>query len=222
MKPRARHDGVTLIEMVVTTSIALLLVLSVGNLDDLRLKIEQRIRQRTDPDHLQAALAMLHIAKNLELADRVNLIPASNTFQIRKPVIPTPACPSGFPDPSDPDCFDSAASYQWAQYTLVGEELRFWLWSSTGGCSTRKVLAKRIVDLSMVLRNAEPAAPPGGETALEDNNVVEYWVTWKQALRQRDFRGQVTIRASGYTDVPTGLQNPALSDLSPPPTPPCV
>lgn len=217
MVPSPAYRGVTLIEMVVVTTIMLLLAMSLGNLDALRLQIERRIRQRVDPDHQQAALALLHITKTLELADRVNFIPASKTYQIRRLVLQQPGVPY-------PGYFDMSYYYHWGQYTLVDvdsdavyDELWFWNRPYMGGCGTKKVLAEHIVDLSMTFVDAEPVAPPGGETTPLDNNVVEYMVTWGQGNRRREFRGMVTMRASGYTDVPTGLQNPGLPDASPPP-----
>ena len=198
--------GLTLLETVVSSALVLIVVLIAGTATDSLRPLERQLR--LDLDHMRAAASTAHIAKRLEGADRLNLVPASGLYQIR-----TLTCPPGIPAPG---CFDTPANYHWHQYRLSGEELRFYT-NTEAGCGSMQVLAKQIQLLSFAFVNEEPLAPPGGEPPNQDNNVVEYRLRWSHDGRSQEFVGEETIRAGAYTNIATGLQAPWLGDVSPPP-----
>jgi len=190
--------GLTLMELVVASVLAVVVVLGIGSIDVARVRMQEEIRQTSDaasPGRMEAALTMITIRRGFENADRINLIGPSN-LQIRVPLGTT---------------FDAAGDYRWDQYKLVGNELRLY----SGGCGSPKVLASQITNLSVAYQDVA-AAPPGGEPPNQDNNVLSYSLAWSDGVRTQVFPGWVTIRSGAYTNIATGLDGSG-GDVSPPP-----
>jgi len=219
---RPGRRGVTLMEVVVASTLAVLVVIGIGQVDTARVGIEQQIRQRAATlfnlgSHEEAALVVLHFTKHLEAADRIYLIntgqpgvrpfsgsPGAANVQLRIPQCPTP--------PADPACFDTAANYRWDQYVLIGDELRFYE-NTVAGCSTMRVLARQITSFTVSFPDTAPA-PPAGEPFPPpptpnpaDNNILAFTLTWNDGASPpltHEFRSTVAARGVAYSDVNAG------------------
>ncbi len=207
--------GMTLIEVMVSLTLAMIVLLAVTSIDVTRVRIHEELRDRSGiatPEHGEASLAALSIEKDIEQADRINII--ADGIQVRIPDMTIAGCTGTVPDAS---CFDAAANYRWDQYRLDADQLLYYRGTQVA-CPTPTVLAEQIADLSFQYVNEAPA-PPGGDPANQDNNLLAYTVKWDNADGlSHEFQGVVSLRASAYTDVSTGLQAPNGTDISPPPT----
>ena len=69
-------SGVTLIEILVASAVALVVALGIGTMDVGRLRMENEVRSRTGvtTEQEKVALAALSLSKALERADRINLL----------------------------------------------------------------------------------------------------------------------------------------------------
>ena len=191
--------GVTLLEVMIASAIAIVIALGLAMVEGTRARVHEDTRRRVvdEPERKNASLAALHIAKSLETADRMNLVPATSVYQVRMSVCPTSAPPS---------CFDAAVNYQWVQYRLNANELRLYQFARPpAGCPAIQVLAREITALTI---NVDP---------LNLNNGAMYSLTWTSGARNQTFPGQVITRLRPETGAPFGLQDPSLGDLSPPP-----
>ena len=197
--------GFTLMEIIIASMLAGVVILGIGSIDVTRVRMEEEIRRRSawaSPSQLEAALAALHITKHLEHADRLNLV-GPNSVQIRMPIDTN---------------FDVATNYVWEQYRRNGSnELQFY--SDTGaGCGNVRRLARDITLLTFQYEDRAPSPPGNAPLPLDqDNNVLSYALTWDDGTRSQVFSGEITIRAGAYTDVSTGLSSPELGDINPPP-----
>ena len=219
------HRGVTLTEMLIAAALATIVVLSLTEFDVARFRMGEEIRRHSGtltPEHGRAAFTVIHLAKRLERADRLDLQPdgPNQVLNIRTPNFTTPGCAGVLIPPAS--CLDLAANYRWEQYNLSPTgELRVY---TPPGCASWVVLASQITSLNFFYRDETPTppapapTPPGGEPPVQDNNIMEFRIGWSDGAGiSHDFVGQMTIRAGAYTNVMTGLQPPGGADISPPP-----
>ena len=224
--------GVTLMEVLVASTLAVLVVIGIGRMDVGRVQIVEDLRQRSVASGIgyreETALALFHLSKHLEQADRINLvntgIPAAIPFtgppgvanlQVRIPVCPT--------SPPTPACYDVATSYRWDQYVRIGNELRFYENTAVGPpylCSSMRVLARQITSFTIAFMDTAPA-PPGGEPLpappfpllnRPDNNVLEFALLWDNGATPtpltQEFHSEVTTRGVAYSDVNADCAGP--------------
>lgn len=204
---RAAH-GVTLLELMIASAIAAVIAIGLGTIEGSRARMTEEIRRQAglmEPERKNAALAAVHIAKDLETADLYS--PSSGTVTLLNVRIPDCTTP--------PTCsLDLFASYQWVQYrrTVVGttNELRMYRFPRTlpwppASCPTAQVLAREVTALSFT----------------PTNNGATYSVTWTSGTRSQTFQGNVIARfrpdqtgftggldASGAVSLPPGISCP--------------
>lgn len=186
-----RQAGFTLFEVLLASGIGLVIILVLAQVDVTRVRIGQKT-QGIAEIQLEPGLAVTHMSRSILKADRANRIDASN-LQLRIP----PASGTGLDDP---------ANYTWVQYHLVGTELRYYSNAST--CS----VGSKFLDIgSLDIQYSDVSGPPpGGGEPLggPDNNVLDIAISSTQDPRsgqQVTFKGRGTLRASGYTDLMSGL-----------------
>ena len=178
-------------EMLIASGIGIVIILALAQVDVTRVRISQKA-QGIAEIQLEPGLAVTHITRSILKADRVNLLDPAN-IQLRLP----PVTGTGL---------DNPANYTWIQYRLVGTELRYYNNASTCSVGSR---FSDIGNLTLSYQD-EAGAPPGGTDPLggPDNNMLEVVITSTTDPRSGQavtFRGQATMRASGYTDLMTGL-----------------
>lgn len=204
---RAEH-GVTLLEVMIASAIAAVIAIGLTMVEGLRARTTEEIRRQSglmEPERKNAALAAAHLAKSLETADRFERIAEGANWRLN---VRLPDCVT-----ADPTCFDNALNYQWVQYRLITTttppELRMYRFARTASlarplpCPTGHVLAREITALDF------PTLSP---------NLVQYRVTWTSGTRSQTFQGQVITRFRPdqvVAGTDTGLQNPAVADISP-------
>lgn len=226
LSPMNNHrHGMTLTEVLVASTLALLVVIGIGRVDMTRFYIGEEIRQRSAAAGVgqqEAALAALHLSKFLERADRVNLIntgqpgvhPFSGPLDEANIQLRIPQCPTAPPDAA---CFADAANYRWSQYARIGNELRFYE-DTVSTCSNMRVLAHQLSSFTIAYLDTAPA-PPGGEPLPgpptpnpADNNMLGFTVAWDDGATPTPlthaFRGAVAIRAGAYSDVNADCAGP--------------
>ena len=201
--PPLYSSGVTLVELLVAGTLALVVVLAIGQIDVTRILLGGRTRTAalTSSD---ADFALLHMARELEQADRISVVssgPPNGNIQFR--------VPRG-------NAFDSAGDYVWKQYRQTGTEIRFY--DPASSC-TVALTFKDISQFAVWYIDESPAPPGGDPPGQNDSNVLKLDTFWADPLGTRWYTGEVTIRSAAYTNIPTGLQNPWVADVSPPPTP---
>ena len=191
---RNHTRGVTLMELLVASTISLVVILAVGQIDVSRILLSQQARQ-TSTLGSEAQLAMLQFVRDAQQADRINVLGPTNV-QLRIPAGNcTPA--TGVPDPG---CFDVAANYRWVQYTFVSPEIRFYDNTAGGNCGVDRTFH----DISGFVVEYLPVAqaPPGGDPLVQDNNVLRVQVTTANAqAAPMTYEDTVTIRAGAYTNL---------------------
>ncbi len=215
MRHLSAARGFTLIELIIASGIAVVVILTVGQIDVTRTRlVEQVIRPQTT-FMTDTALAGQHLIKYLMQADRVNLISAGN-IQLRIPV--------------NRNALDANAGYRWAQYRLIDtngdglpDEIHFYD-DTVAGCGVDAKFggagSGNFVYTSglVITYKDETITPPGGEPPQQDNNVLEVSVsrTWTDLTTSQsttvNSTGEVTIRAGAYTDLATGLAPAGISD----------
>lgn len=192
--------GVTLMELLLASSIGVVVLLALAHVDVTRILVGQ---QAKDVSEIQAepAFALTHLARSIVRADRVNLISSSN-IQIRIP----PTTGTGLDDP---------ANYRWVQYRLNGTEIQYFTNNPTP-CT----VASRFRDISSLniqYRDESAVPPPGGEPlGGPDNNVLEITVKSTAADLQTgekvSLTGEATMRSGAYTNLMTGLLPPGAGN----------
>ncbi len=220
------NRGVTLMELVVASTISLVVILAVGQLDVTRILLSEQVRQSAGPGS-EARLAMAQFVRDAQQADRVNVI-SETDVQLR---IPQPCadlactCTNDVPLPA---CLDAATAYRWVEYKLADTEIR--LYDATGCGINQKFLdIKQPGGFAVEYLDAVAQAPPGGEPfsgSPDDNNVLSITVTTANpSAQEMTYVNTVTLRAGTYTNVNasggdsgSGLD---VQGVSAPP-PPCV
>lgn len=226
--------GMTLIEILMATSMTLLVAFAFVKVDLTRLLLSDQTRS-SGGTFRDANLALLYIVKNLERADRVVLQNGvTTTIQFRIPSPDTdcavattcpPACPpcpvvcAGCTGTVPPACcLDIPANYRWAQYSLIGSELQFFDDIGTATSGRDCAMDNRFPGINNFAAryiNRAPA-PPGGGPA-DDNNIIDISLTGVSGQQTWTVRGQAVMRAGAYSNRTAGLPingNPA--DFDPP------
>ena len=188
--------GMTLLELLIASSLGLVVLLALGQVDVTSIILGNQAKSLST-FQAEAAFTMTHLARSLQQADRVNLISSSNV-QIR---IPTGTS------------FDAPGNYKWVQYRhdSGSKEIRYVDPASSCTVATR---FRDIGSLDIRYRDESPA-PPGGDPAVQDNNVLEFTVsstTDPQTNTTFTFTGEVTMRAGAYTGLMTGLTSAGVSE----------
>lgn len=183
--------GFTLMEILVAGMIAVIIIFAMTRVDLTRVRIQQELRLQAASQQQQAMLAVSHISKHLEIADRINRVSASN-IQFRIPIA---------------NNLDAAASYRWDEYRLNAGNLEYFRAVAGPPCGTPVVLVEQITGLSFDFRDRAPDPPAGQVFAAgpEDNNVIEFTLTWTEAARSQAFIGEVTSRHIPYSDIQAGV-----------------
>jgi len=199
----------TLLEVMIASALATVIAIGLGAMEVGRVRMTEEVRRQAgleNPERKNAALAAIHLANSLEMADRYLFDEPTGEYLIRMPL-----CTG---EPPDPTCFDDADNYQWVQYRLNGDELRLYRFARPpAGCPASHVLASEIGAMTL------ESTPP-------DNNIVHYAVTWQgvaivggktEVTGDHVFQGDVVTRFRSDVGVPFGLQDPSQPDVSPPP-----
>ena len=171
--------------MITATALSLIVILAIGQVDVTRVRLSEEVRKRGS---LEPALALAHMSRYLQQADRINLIGPTNV-QFRRFT----------EDATVTGALDNPANYVWSQYKLAGTTLQFCNGSSVD------TQFSGITTLTIQYVDEEPLPPPGGDPANQDNNVLEFVIN-------NQFRDEVTIRAGAYSNVMTGLAPAGVSD----------
>ena len=188
MNPR----GITLVEIMVAATLMFLVILAIGQVDVSRVRLSEEARKRGGSE-TDAAMALAHMGRFLQEADRVNLI-GPTSLQFRRFI----------GNPSVAGALDNVANYRWAQYTLADvnpadgtmDTIQF-NDDAAAGCGAAE---DGFQATSLLLQYQDEAgAPPGGEPfGGDDNNLLLITVNGR-------FNTEVVIRGGAYTNVATGL-----------------
>jgi hypothetical protein len=149
-------------------------------------------------DIYQASIsaATRQLAKTIHMADRIYVDRASGVYQFRIPENCT-----GF----DPTCYDSQANYRWEQFKLNNGRLLFY---DRRGCGRpSELLSRYVAGFTMDFRD-QASPPPGGDPAVQDNNLVTYTLDFDDANPvpppwQHQRTGAAASRAVPYSNVLT-------------------
>ena len=214
-------SGVTLIEILLASAIAVFVALGIGVMDVARLRMENELRSRGGVLSQQAnvSLAVLSLSKTLERADRIIIRNggAAGDIQLRtfEPDTDCPVVGAGCPvvctgctgaiRPSC--CFDLPGNYQWDEYKRNAGTNEIWCYRNVGAGCARRVLAGEATQFNVAF-SPEAAAPPGGDppvgVAGEDNNTVAFMIRWDTGTDAENFPGKVTSRVIQYSNVNAG------------------
>jgi len=220
---RSEH-GLTITELLIASVLVVLVAFGIVAVDSGRTQMHMEVLERSGliAGQAEVGLAAVGIAERLATADRLNLNAGTGVYQFRVPVMQGP-CAGGAPAPG---CFDNPANYRWDQYRLNAGELRLYT-NTGGGCGTMRVAARNVGALSFTYQD-QAAAPPGGDGAVQDNNLVGYAATWDNGRlppnnHTQVFQGWVASRAIPYSDVNTTATESgsglSAGAVSPPPAP---
>ncbi len=126
---RGRSErAVTLLELTIASTLVIIAILALTKVDVSRVHATNRALATTT-SQAEGGLAVANMVKLIEQADRVvlNANPGNpgNNLWIRLPT----GCMG--PTPPSPGCFDISTNYQWSQFKLVGDTLRFY----SNGCT---------------------------------------------------------------------------------------
>ena len=243
----SRERGFTLMEMMVVTVIAMIVAAGIITMDAGRTRLGVQLLENSKQasEEQQAGVAAIQLGKDLERADRVNILntgvpgvapfgpPAGfGNVQIRTPV----GC-MGAASPA-PACFDDPTNYAWVQYRRVGNDLL--RYDDTGsGCGSVRTVARQLGatpqndGFEFFFQDTTAGAPTWGVQA-DEVNVFNYTITWDNGLlgpnaKEHTFDGNSTMRNFGYMNVNRGIAGPGdsgtglavstplLPDLMPPP-----
>jgi len=210
------QDGMTLTEVLIATTLAMVVLFGILTADVARFRMGEDIRKHSSvmsPERGNAALAVIHLAKHLERADRLDL---GNTvpglYQIRWPA----GCiVGGVLQPVT--CFNKQESYEWDQYQLTGNQLKFNTVTTdplgNRTCGAWTVLSRQIAAFTLQYING--GFPPPGTPPLDvDNNMAQFALQWSDPTSglNQTFQSQVAIRARAYTNVDTRGAPPGVNE----------
>ncbi len=199
---KGSKSGFTLAEVLISSLLMSVVAIGVYSIDVSRLRIQNDLRRATGAtsDDLSTELAVLHIQKNLEKADRVVMLD-TNADLIWDGIMVRTTTGVNLADASDQN------NYRWDEYRLGGGGNDLLYFSGIAPiCPGATTLARQITGLTFSFRDEGPN-PPGGQpvfaTGPEDNNVVSYTVSWNDGTRSHGFVGEVTLRAAPYSNLNT-------------------
>ena len=186
------RQGFTLMELAVASTLALIVILAIGQVDTARLYLSNQTRAEMQSE---APFAIAHMTQQLSQADWINRVDGSH-LQFRVPL--------------DPLNLDAAAGYRWAQYNLGSNEILFYDdVRNAADCNTVDARFFGINTVNVSYQDASPT-PPGGEPPQQDNNMLKITLT----SGGYTYTGQVAIRAGAYTNVMSGLAPAGVSNPS--------
>ena len=208
--------GFTLTELLVGAALAAVVAIGIATLEGGRAKMEQEILDRSSlrSDESAIALALVGMSDRITQADRIVIDNGTGVFQFRAPV----GCMAGVPAPA---CFDNPANYGWDQYRLTADQLQLYT-ATQVGCGNLQVLANNVTALSFNFIDFA-IVPPGGNP-VPDNNLVEYAVSWDNAMpgvrnKTHQFLGRAVSWNITYsnvnttpTDSGTGMAPPGVAN----------
>ena len=215
-----RARGLTLIELLVSLTVLVIVVLALGQVDITRFRMEKQASDLAVGTS-EVSMALADMMTRLEQADRVKLISSGDgtvgaglaNIQLRVPEPKTdctsvnpPSCPvvctgcGGSVPPSC--CFEIPANYRWAQYKHTGTTIAFYdnTQTSCGSPSTFKSISGLTINFQDVATTPPPGGEPfpAGENA-PDNNLLQVIVFGSGGSLTR--QSGVTMRAGAYTNV---------------------
>lgn len=174
--------GITLIELLLASVLGLVVLVGIGQIDVTRITMGHDIRGFSVAQ-MEASYGLTHMVKQLEDADRIDRLSASN-LQFRIPL--------------NTINFDDPANYVWRQYkhNAGAREIRFY--DPASSCT-----------LSAEFHDVETLTITQDAT---DINELEISIasTTPVTGRTTTYTGQVTIR--GGSGVATGLAPPGVSE----------
>ncbi len=204
-----RERGVTLFEILIATTLAMILILAITQVDMTRVYISEDIRRNLNRNG-EAELALTHMGKWLQMADRVVVVSANNV-QFRVPVPTEAACQ---PIPT-PDCFDRAANYTWGQYRYdSGLKQILFYYPVTSSCPTPITYGQApdssLAGLTVTYNDADSTQQAlGSDPPSPDNNLLQIKVISEGVTpsTNRPYQSQVVLRAGAYTNLNATAQN---------------
>lgn len=193
--------GLTLIEILIAATIAFIVMLAIGQIDVSRVRLGEEARRRANAG-MDATLAIAHMGRLLQEADRVNLV-GPDSIQFRRFT----------GDPTAAGALDNPANYHWAQYKLVDlnptpivdgimDTIQFNDDTGVVGCGSPED-AFGAGSLLFQYQDEATTPPPGGEPlGGDDNNLL--LITTSGGLTT-----EVVLRSGAYTNLTTGLSTAA-------------
>lgn len=203
---RGSHAGVTLAEILVAITISVIIFWTLGQLDVTRLLETDKVR-RTATTPPEAELAMVHLSRQLQQADRVVV---SSDGQ----ATPANVCARV---PINKDALDTVAGYRWAQYVHdpTAQKVLYYTFDAAG-VPTLTDQFRNVSAFTLQTRSESPP-PPGGEPTPADTNVLEFALTATDPHPETGatfpYRAQVTLRAGAYTDLSNSLAPPGVAEV---------
>ena len=198
--------GVTLTEVLVATTIAVIVVVGFTLTDLGRSRIEQDLRKRAGPRiaQIKPTLALQHLAQRLEQADRLIIVNSGTPggfgiLRVRRAGV-------GCPEPIQPTCYTTAAGFVWEEYRRNGTNLEF-VEIPGGVCAAPTVLSDNVTSLTFRFADESPCQP-FGVSGPQDNNTLAYVLTWNDGTQQQEFVGQMTSRLISCSTLPSTSFDP--------------
>jgi len=199
--------GVTLLEVMIASAIAVIIALGLVMVEGARARVHEAVRRPLflEPEHKNAALAALRMAKDLETTDRFEVI-ADGTNQLLNVRIPD--CPTVPPNAA---CFTNWADFQWVQYKLTSNVLRMYRFTRAAARPLNCLTAQVLVLASQITGLTFPPTVP------LLNNSTQYQLTWTGASTSHIFQGQVVLRLKPDQSGPGADIGLDVGGVSPPP-----
>jgi hypothetical protein len=194
-KHNGLKKGITLMEIMVAAVIATTLLLAITQVDLTRTILGNWARSASK---IEAPLALAHIIRQLQNADRVIIRNFSTAGDIQFRFWNCAA-------PATAACYGNPANARWAEYKRdsTNNQLRFY--PNASSCGTVGFRFFDITAFSVSFQDPTPSAPPpGGEPVTQDNNMVQISVTSvdpNDTSKIYTYAGEVAFRAGAYTDV---------------------
>ncbi len=225
---KVSRRGQSLIEVLVVTAVTgiALFAMTTSNVSQFRAQSALSRREDLTSDQLPITTAVLRLVKDLERADRVNIVntgwggfapvtaPNAADIQIRYTVRPAA--------PPDPTYFDNGANYVWVEYRRDPLPLGTDVWYFGPGCTPKLKIARQIPIFRVIFETGiygpPPPAPPGGAPGAT-SNMFDYDIWWDNGLappnqRTRKVFGRVTSLAFPYSDLNAGINGVGDSGTS--------
>lgn len=185
---RTASRGFSLMELLIASTLAGIVLVALGKVDLARFTMAETSNSDVALQ-ADARYALAHIVRELQKADRVNLVNASS-MQLRIP---------------EGTNFDVAANYHWEQYWYTAQEIRF-VAAAAGGAPNCGAPTTRFASLSSLT------------LAYTSNNVLAVTVTATSPRTGQVFTyaGEATLRAASGMDLNTGLTTQTGAGFDPP------
>lgn len=194
--------GITMIELTVASVVGMIILIQLGTMQGNQMRLGQAVGSQS-AGGFESMLAVTTILNRLAHADRIvlrstgtatNPSAGNAKIQFRYVVNPTATATSGY--------FDIATNYRWAEYRFTGSGSKriefFDNVAIVGNCSSP---AMSWTDIGMLIIEPDDGgpAPPGGEPALADNNMLRLMA--QSANSYTWYHSQITLRDVSYTNL---------------------